>query len=106
MTMEIVTDLLLDLPYFFIMLSRVLGETRRLSRAPVSEGRKVIGELSVLVLGKRVSQLGGINPPVTVNINCIKQSPPFLFATSDKKGNIVRTIHSGSSIEAQTVHGI
>ena len=65
-----------------------------------------VGEHNVLVLGQRMTQLGGVDSPVTVSIKCVEHSYPHLLPISERKGNVVRFIHSGISKEAQTVHGI
>ena len=63
-----VTDLQPDLPYFFTNMPRMWGATRILGRAPVSEERQEGWRISVLIVGKRAAQLGGINPTVTISI--------------------------------------
>jgi hypothetical protein len=62
----VVTDLQLDLPYFFTTKLRTWRPTRRLRRALVSEERRGSWRISVPVVVQRAAQFGGINPPVTV----------------------------------------
>ena len=71
------TDLQLDLPYFFTNMSRTWRPTCRLRRALVGEGRRG-GRISVPVVVQCAAQLDGINPPVTICIEGIKHLPPIL----------------------------
>jgi hypothetical protein len=63
-----VTNLKPDLPYFLTNMSRTGGPTCRLRRALVSEGKRDGWRISVLIVGQRAAQLGGVDPPVTVYI--------------------------------------